>query len=62
MLQFKTKALLQVKSNEKNDSMNSNKQANMSRVPIPIPLKLSNLDKILEKSKFYKGKVKINFP
>ena len=42
--------------------MNSNKQANMSRVPIPIPLRLSNLDKILEKSKFYKGKVKINFP
>lgn len=62
LLQFKTKALLQVKSNKKNDSMNSNKQANMSRVPIPIPLRLRNLDKVLEKSKFYKGKVKINFP
>jgi len=53
-LQFKLKAS-ENKSNINKESLNSNKQVNISRVPSSITLRLNK--KVLEKSKFYKHNV-----
>ena len=58
MLQFKLKTQ-KIKTKNIKESSNFGKQANVSRVPLPISPKLSK--KVLEKLKIYKGKTNLSF-